>query len=117
MTIQAQTTTYSLRRARKARGMKITDLAKAARLHPRTISNIEWGNSGYRTCYETAYAIADALGMRITDIVWPNGLTDKNQHRIGMRCSKDSSVVADKPASCTTCFTALPLSGQCDYCD
>lgn len=118
MTIQAETTTYSLRRARKARGMRIQDLAEATRLHPRTISNIEWGRSGHRTCYDTAYAIADALGMRITDILWPNGLTDKNQHRIGARWSNDSGAEADKPATCPTCFTALPLSThRCDYCD
>lgn len=118
MTIQLGVAQYTLKQARKMRGLSQANLMRLSGVSTSVISFIE---TGYRRCgvsYDVAYALSEALSLRITDIHWPFGLSNRGRplgsKNGSMKTADDTRL--NSPL-CTTCFLVLPANGHCDCCD
>lgn len=109
----------SLEEAREAAGLTREQLAEEAGISESTIQRIETG-SIHMTKDETAQCIADALGMRIDEIEWPNGLT--NQGRRPRSLTEEVTettfsftvhTVTRRRRICSKCHTEVAINGEC----
>lgn len=100
--------------------MSRAELVAETGLATSTILAIENGSKGdAKTKDDVAYLIADALGMDVEEIQWPNGLTNRGRRpltgkHLTRRHSAQSGGVKEKV--CTQCFLVLPVSGICGTC-
>ena len=67
----------TLKRARKAKGMSLTDVAELAGLHPEAVARAERAGTDPR--FSTVAAIARALGAPLCQLV--EGASSHEQHR------------------------------------
>lgn len=107
----------TLKQARELRGWSQAELAKYAGVTQPAVSHIETGYRNSAVSYDVANALSGTLGVQITDIFWPFGLTGLG----GPMGAKNVDCVEveklmDSP-QCLSCYTSLPRSGQCDYCN
>lgn len=117
MSISVENGAVTLKQARTFRAMSQGELSRLSGVSVPTISRIE---NGYHNVvsFNVAHALCDALGIRITDILWPFGLSEKGNALFGWsRPHKHDEDSASASQKCLSCFTVLPLSGQCDFCD
>lgn len=92
------------------------ELAKMAKVHTGTVMRAIFGGQ-FKTNVTSAEAIADALGMNVEEIIWPNGLS--NFGRPAHTGSSITKVVQCKQEHilCPVHNVVLPTaSSRCDFC-
>ncbi|UTX51124.1 hypothetical protein KI440_02870 [Candidatus Saccharibacteria bacterium TM7i] len=70
-----------------------------------------------RIKYDTAYLIADALGMGIEELQWPSGLTHLGRPPLTGTGTLSYSVPSVPRPSCPEHFILLSSAGNCSYCE
>lgn len=92
------------------------ELAKMAKVHTGTVMRAIFGGQ-FKTNVTSAEAIADALGVHVEEIIWPNGLSN-----FGRPARTGGPIV--KPVECQQEYTLCPVhnvvlptaSSRCDFC-
>lgn len=115
--MSTQSGLLTLKQARELRGLSQYGLARCAGVSQPTVSKIENGYLNCATSHDVAHALSDALDIRITDINWPFGLTHRGRPMGAMTEVRHPDEEAAKTPKCASCFTILPRSGHCDFCD
>ena len=105
---------HPLKRLRKLRGWKISELAELTGLNTGTISTIENGTSAWKTHQGVAILLADALDCEVHDIFEPDELSHKGRPPLTGGHIRITTVV--ELAICPVHCIALPANGVCDYC-
>ena len=114
---------YTVKEARVLRGMSRRQLATATNLSIGTIGAIENDSGKYKNHIGVAVAIADALALEVSEIVWPRGLSVKGRppHTGKPISRKHLSLVADivlepEVECCNDCNLELPVVRVCGFC-
>ena len=95
--------------------MSRADLAKASGISYATIRKVESSDIPVRTIHEdAAAALACTLGLKVEEIAWPATLSNIGRPP---KTGKKFQITEREQANCPKCFTALPVSGICDYCN
>lgn len=115
--MSTQSGLITLKQARELRGWSQYGLARRAGVSQPTVSKIENGYLNCATSYDVAYALSEALDIQITDINWPFGLTHRGRPMGSSAVIRHDDEQAAKPPKCASCFTILPRSGHCDFCN
>lgn len=117
MAVSVENGLITLKQAREFRGLSQGELSRLADVDRSTITRIEAGTRHCAVSYDTAYALCHALGMRITDIYWPFGLTALGRPMGAKNKTENSTDDNAGNSQCSSCFTVLPLNGHCDFCN
>ena len=118
----ATTKKITLKQARESAGLEtMQDLAEESGISITTIRGIENNIGEFKTSYDVAIALAKAVGLEISDIKWPRGLSNlgrpaKSGHPLVLKRTITITIV-EELLVCDKCHLALPASTrECDYC-
>ena len=114
---------YTLKEARQARGMSVSDLVRESQVSRSVITRIENGDTTSNVRRETAQLLAGAVGYRVDEIAWPKGISDLGRPPLtGVAISRTRTVSFTVTETVTPVCSVHQLAlraadGGCDYCD
>lgn len=103
----------NIRDAMYVMGWSIERLARESGIDVNTVRRAVLGGK-IKTNYTSAHAIARALGVKVSDLEWPSGLTEVG--RPAQTGRPMTHVRHDHEQFCPTHHLQLSRSGECSLC-
>lgn len=107
---------YTLAELLNILGISAHELAKMAKVHTATVMRAMFGGP-FKTNVTSAEAIADALGVHVEEVIWPNGLSHFGRPaHTGGPMAKPAAYPTEHEL-CPVHNVVLPTaSRRCDFC-
>lgn len=111
----ASDTKYTPAELLKLYGVSIAWLIQVTKLGHQSVHRAVYGDGEWKTNVTVAESIAEALGVTIDEVEWPNGLSNLGRPAHTGKPLKASQDTA-KLEYCPVHYIQLPVSGVCDMC-
>ena len=111
---------HPVQKKRIEAGLTVSELAKLAELSVGTIYRIELDEKGRKVRYDSAKAVANALGCTVENLFKKTELTDNGRpahsnYKITITTTTTTTVTIEG-IFCPRCRLQLPVMGDCDTC-